>query len=216
MASKKSVEARANRDGANDARSVQPLGSRDRILLAATDLFSRKGYERTTVDEIGVAAGLAGPSIYRHFQGKSQLLDAVIADGLRDTLAKTKDLLDPSEDPMRAMRGIVALFVNASMDTTWLTHTFMHEYPGLDRQTRERLRRHYRTVTEAWTTVLGRLRPQLSMAERQAMVDSAFWLIGSQAFYRTTLGRDELGRRIRTMVLGALLADDDPDLDHPD
>lgn len=177
----------------------------------ATILFTQKGYERTTVDEIGMAAGLTGPSIYRHFTGKAQLLDEVIALGLQDTLAATADLLRPDEDPLRAMRGMVAIWVNSSMDSVLMTQTFIREYPTLDFETRQRLRRHYRTVTEAWTTVLGRLRPQLSKAERQAMVDSAFWLIWSQAFYRTTLGRVEHARRLRCMVLGALLADDDPD-----
>jgi AcrR family transcriptional regulator len=174
-------------------------------------LFTRQGYERTTVDEIGAAAGLTGPSIYRHFRGKSQLLDAVIGFVVADTLTTTAELLELTEDPMRALRGLVAAWVNVSMDTTLLTQTYVYEYPALDEETRHRLRRRYRGMTDAWTTVLIRVRPELSPIESQAIVDSAFWLVSSQAFFRTTLPRDELARVLRCMVLGALLADDDPD-----
>lgn len=53
--------------------------TKDRILLAALDLFSKKGYDDASVDLIAEAVGIKGPSIYTHFKGKEEILDSLIA-----------------------------------------------------------------------------------------------------------------------------------------
>ena len=47
--------------------------TREKLLLAALDIFSVKGYEATTIDEIAASIGLKGPSIYKYFKGKEAL-----------------------------------------------------------------------------------------------------------------------------------------------
>lgn len=46
----------------------------DAIWDAAIDLFGRKGYEETTVDEIVSAAGVSPRSFFRYFASKSDLM----------------------------------------------------------------------------------------------------------------------------------------------
>jgi AcrR family transcriptional regulator len=200
----------AGRAESRTAAADAGASSRDRILAAATDLFVHRGYEKTTVDEIGAASGVTGPAIYRHFDGKAQLLDAVIASVLSPTLQATADVVAREIEPLRALREMIAIWVDAAFQTTILTLTYTHQYPNLDRITRERIRIRHRAVTDMWMVVLARLRPALPAAERLAMVDSAFWLIGSQAFYRSPLPTEIRARRLRKMVLGAMLADEDP------
>jgi AcrR family transcriptional regulator len=57
------------------ARAVE---TRDRILRAASDLFSERGYSGTSIAEICDRAGVVGPAIYWHFGSKEGLLSAVI------------------------------------------------------------------------------------------------------------------------------------------
>ncbi len=45
--------------------------------MAALELFSKKGYSATSVDEIGEMVGVTGPSMYKYFKGKAGLLDAL-------------------------------------------------------------------------------------------------------------------------------------------
>lgn len=52
--------------------------TKDRILDSALTLFSEKGYDGVGVDLIAEKAGLKGPSIYKHFRGKEDILDALI------------------------------------------------------------------------------------------------------------------------------------------
>ena len=47
--------------------------TRDRLLQAALDLFSQKGFEATSVDEIAESIGIKGPNIYKYFKGKKGL-----------------------------------------------------------------------------------------------------------------------------------------------
>ena len=49
---------------------MERMKTKDRILLAALDLFSEKGYDQTSIDLIAEAVGIKGPSIYAHYKEK--------------------------------------------------------------------------------------------------------------------------------------------------
>lgn len=51
---------------------------KEMILDAAALLFSQKGFEATSIDEIGEAAGLKGPALYYYFKGKDDIIDALV------------------------------------------------------------------------------------------------------------------------------------------
>lgn len=79
--------------------------TRDRLVDAAIDLFSSKGYEATTVADIQLACGLTAGSgaLYKHFPTKHALLEEVL-DRHLDDIASTQQAvvaemvatLDPS------------------------------------------------------------------------------------------------------------------------
>ena len=56
------------------ARPGKVERTRARILTAAIDLFTRAGYDKTTVAQIAAAAGVTEMTFYRHFGSKDQLL----------------------------------------------------------------------------------------------------------------------------------------------
>ncbi len=58
------------------------LSTKDKLILAALDLFSQKGYSATSVDEIAESIGIKGPNIYRYFKGKADLLDELTSTAL--------------------------------------------------------------------------------------------------------------------------------------
>ncbi|MGR7003105.1 TetR family transcriptional regulator [Yinghuangia aomiensis] len=59
----------------------------DDIRAAALDLFTRRGYEATTMADIGAAVGIRGPSLYKHVASKQDLLAGVITGAMNDLLA---------------------------------------------------------------------------------------------------------------------------------
>jgi AcrR family transcriptional regulator len=51
-------------------------GARERLVVAAVDLFTEQGYDATTVTEIAERAGVTKSTFFRHFPDKRELLVA--------------------------------------------------------------------------------------------------------------------------------------------
>lgn len=62
----------------------------ERIVLAATDLFSENPYSAVSVDQIAQKAGLTKMTVYQHFKSKEQ----VFLECLRGRLCRREALLD--------------------------------------------------------------------------------------------------------------------------
>lgn len=58
--------------------SSEPETTADKILVAAAALFSEKGYARTTTREIAARAGVNEVTLFRTFQNKHNILEAII------------------------------------------------------------------------------------------------------------------------------------------
>ena len=53
--------------------------TKDKILRKALHLFSRDGYEAVTVEKIAMAVGIKAPSLYKHYKGKRDIFDTIVA-----------------------------------------------------------------------------------------------------------------------------------------
>ena len=42
---------------------------RQALLTAAASLFALNGFNRVSLEDLGTAAGVSGPAVYRHFPG---------------------------------------------------------------------------------------------------------------------------------------------------
>jgi AcrR family transcriptional regulator len=80
----------------------EPKDNRAKLLLVATHLFARHGYEAVGVQQVAEAAGVTKPTLYHYFGSKRGLLDALLAEGfaaffaaLDDAAPYSRDLLDP-------------------------------------------------------------------------------------------------------------------------
>jgi len=74
-------------------------GARERLVLAAVDLFSEQGYDETTVTQIAERAGVTKSTFFRHFPDKRELLVAgqetlsrLLASGIADAPAGSTPL----------------------------------------------------------------------------------------------------------------------------
>ncbi len=55
-----------------------PLPTRERTLIAALDLFGRRGVDAVSLDEIAVAVGVRKQTVLYWFPSKEELVDAVL------------------------------------------------------------------------------------------------------------------------------------------
>lgn len=56
------------------------------ILGIATELFSKRGYDKVTVSDLAGACGITEPAVYRHFKSKEAIYESVL-----DAIAKRLD-----------------------------------------------------------------------------------------------------------------------------
>jgi AcrR family transcriptional regulator len=80
---------------------------RESIVLASSEIFSRYGYKKTTMDEIARALNKGKSSIYYYFKSKEEIFEAVIdheAQVLKDELSA---VIKRSDDPARILRAYV-------------------------------------------------------------------------------------------------------------
>ena len=54
------------------------MSTKEKILEAALTLFAENGYDGTSVEEIAKSVGIKAPSLYKHYKGKEDILNALI------------------------------------------------------------------------------------------------------------------------------------------
>ena len=65
-------------DAVEAAVEVDEAPARERILVAANQLFSEQGYDGTPVSRIAAQSGMTTPNLYWHFSSKEELLFALL------------------------------------------------------------------------------------------------------------------------------------------
>ncbi len=77
----------ATKDKPQRRRRLDGEASRARILDAATEIASERGYEGTSIGLVSAKCGLPASSIYWHFKDKDDLIAAVIERSFANVLA---------------------------------------------------------------------------------------------------------------------------------
>ena len=54
------------------------MSTKEKILDAALSLFAENGYDGTSVEQIANVVGIKAPSLYKHYKGKEDILNALI------------------------------------------------------------------------------------------------------------------------------------------
>ena len=87
--------------------------SREALFTAAADLFSRRGFDGVTVDDIAKAAGVNRAMLYYHFTDKLALYRDIVCRMLDEAgarvLAVVDEPLSPPEKLERFITGFIAL-----------------------------------------------------------------------------------------------------------
>jgi AcrR family transcriptional regulator len=84
--------------------------NRRALLTAARQVFERDGYVAARVTDIADAAGLAHGSFYSHFQGKDDVLAAVLAE-IEDEMLTGPELTGP--DPAATIGAVNRAYLEA-------------------------------------------------------------------------------------------------------
>jgi AcrR family transcriptional regulator len=149
-------------------RTPGPASRREELLTAATRLFRERGYHAVTMEDIGAGAGIAGPSIYRHFASKADILVAAgyrMADRLR---IEAERAFAEASDPDDAVDRLVRSYVDTVLRSGNLMAVFASDSIGMAERDAKELLRVQRAYVAEWVRLLLEVAPGL--ADRQARI----------------------------------------------
>jgi len=90
----------------SNKREQQSQMRRERILLAAREIFPLHGYHRSSIAKIARQAGVSAGLIYRFFDSKQGLYEAVLEQELRSWLEQTSTQAACLGDPLQEMENM--------------------------------------------------------------------------------------------------------------
>ena len=97
------------------ARGPADHDVRDQIVAAATEHFSRYGYEKTTVSDLAKAIGFSKAYIYKFFESKQAIGEMICANCLHEIETDVRAAVADAELPTEKLRRMFRVFTEASL-----------------------------------------------------------------------------------------------------
>jgi AcrR family transcriptional regulator len=180
---------------------------REAIFDAALRLFRERGFHGTSINEIGAASGVTGPAIYRHFDGKAEVLAEAIREGTRRIAAATRPALAAEHlEPGEALESLVRSYVEVALDNADIYAAYVLELRHLDDALRKPLRRSLRVHREDWKRLVQAVRPDLEDEQARTLVKMATLSVTSLCLEPSRLDREALVDFASERVMALLLA----------
>lgn len=149
-------------------RSVRsPEQTRGRLVDAAIEVFLEVGYQRASIKEIAARAGVTSGTIYRHFDGKSDLFRIAI-DTARSSMRDRPEA--PGGSRRSPIRGILADYTDPDLAPLRRIAVLMHDAADHDEETRDSL---IELQSEAHARLVEQLADAIVADELPAQLDPA-------------------------------------------
>jgi AcrR family transcriptional regulator len=93
---------------ANEKNDVKESAMREPILAAAVQLFGKKGFASTSMQEIADAVGLSRPALYYHFTSKDEILTSLVEEvTIRSERETSRIISTADKDRVETLRAMV-------------------------------------------------------------------------------------------------------------
>lgn len=151
-------------------RRQLPEPVRSTLLHTAVRLFRARGYQAVGVDEIGAAAGISGPSLYRHFARKADLLIEASDRSTIAVLEALERILRTVGEPLAAAAALGDAYARIAVEHVDLIVVTAREAGNIPPDARGLHQQRRQSVTETWTDLLAPAQQQLTRRTVRALV----------------------------------------------
>ncbi len=199
---------------APNRRSQLKSDRRLQLLSAAERLFAERGFLAVRLEDIGAAAGVSGPAIYRHFPNKESLLVELLVGISARLLAGAREVRARSSDAAAALDGLIDFHLDFVLGEPDLIRIQDRDLTHLPAAAEKQVRKAQRQYVEVWVGALRELNPELAEADARLTAHAVFGLLNSTPHSmksvdnsRTKSARAARSRAVmRAMTLAALTA----------
>jgi AcrR family transcriptional regulator len=199
-------------DQAPNRRSRRKSDRRLQLLAAAERLFAERGFLAVRLEDIGAAAGVSGPAIYRHFPNKESLLVELLVGVSARLLTGAREVRSRDTDAAAALDGLIDFHLDFALGEPDLIRIQDRDLAYLPVAAQRQVRRSQRQYVEIWVGVLREVDPDLAESDARLMAHAVFGLLNSTPHsLRPADGKDARSRAVmRAMTVAALGAGASP------
>ena len=183
--------------------------TRERLIEAAAQVFARKGFAATSLDEIAEEAGLTKGAVYSNFASKEDLVRALLEErlqtrlyGIPDTVPREGGTIE--EDAARASEQMGAVF-SQERDAFLLAIEFA-VYAVRNADFRDDFTAHHREAIQDMTRVIEeRLGTEFDVHVPMEELASVFNAVGNGVALERLMNPGSLSDELFGHVLAALV-----------
>ena len=173
------ASAPAGRTENPNRRSRLKSDRRVQLLTAAERLFAERGFQAVRLEDIGAAAGVSGPAIYRHFPNKESLLVELLVGISTRLLAGAREVSARGADAAAILDDLIDFHLDFALGEPDLIRIQDRDLAQLPAAAERQVRRAQRQYVEVWVGVLRDLHSELAETDARLKAHAVFGLLNS-------------------------------------
>jgi AcrR family transcriptional regulator len=153
--------------------TLVPASRREELLTQAVRMFAAHGYTQVSIEDIGNAVGISGPSVYNHWPNKLDLLITTLRRGAAVLAMDVSTAYRLAADAAGALRMLTGFYVALShthYETIGLLITDIDHLPDGERHA---IRRAQHDFVSEWVHLLRLDQPRLDPTTARIRVHAA-------------------------------------------
>lgn len=141
------------------AMVASPPRKRDgEIINAAIEVFSRRGYAASSIQDVADSVGLLKGSLYHYIDSKEELLFRILDESHRQASAMVEEVRELDLPPLERLRTYIERYVTWHLENVERVTIYFNEWRYLEGERKE-------TIVEQARTYTGFLRGLISEAQ---------------------------------------------------
>ncbi|MDV6247216.1 TetR/AcrR family transcriptional regulator [Rhodococcus opacus] len=174
-----------DRTQSSEDQETKAVRTRARIVSAAAQVLSEKGYAGTRLSDVARVADLQAPAIYYYFDSREALIEEVVRSGsalIREEVSQVLDQLPDGTPPMDRIEAAVAAHLEYVLHASDLTTASIRNSGQLPEEMRARQLAEQESYGNVWRQLFkdaeaaGDLRPELDThAARMLVIGALNW-----------------------------------------
>jgi AcrR family transcriptional regulator len=109
------------------------IETRQRLIKAAVDLYSKKGFAGASVEDVARRAGVTKGAFYHHFESKAHLIMAIHNSFVDMQIADITEIVEQDLSPQETLRDAIVLIMRNMINYKSSVSLFVREYPTMPR-----------------------------------------------------------------------------------
>ena len=160
-------------------RAESQAQTRQRLLLAAVEVFARDGYAGASVDEITEHAGYSRGAFYANFQNKDDLFLAMLEMQMEAVIAAATGIINSATEPAAKIALLKKVYIEESHNKNlFLLFTEFFLFAIRNHGMRDRFNRLNQRYMETIATLLKTAIPELQKGQMAKNVSFSLLSLG--------------------------------------